>query len=122
MSGNRKILITFDCNDQSADKLLDYAKEYILKDSDTVYLMTVTREEPILEKDKMDWAIKKIPAAAPLMIKGDARDKILEISNEIGIDVIVMGSRHLRPVHKALIGSVSSYVVNHSTCSVFIVK
>eukprot|EP00834_Sanchytrium_tribonematis_P003922 NODE_170_length_14437_cov_1.447273.p12 type:complete len:132 gc:universal NODE_170_length_14437_cov_1.447273:4095-4490(+) len=118
----RKILITFDCNDHGSDKLLQYAADHIIKPDEKIYLMTVIKGEAIQEQHKMDRAIQILPNAAPLLIMGDPREKILEVAREIGVDVIVMGSRHMKPVHKAIIGSVSSYVVNHSECSVFIVK
>ena len=115
-------MICFDCHDQAAEKILDYAKEYIIKPEDSVYLVSITKNEPSTEKEKMDWAIKKIPTAQPLLMMGDPRDKLLQISKEIGVDVIVMGSRSMKAIQKVLIGSVSSYIVNHSTCSVFIIK
>ena len=53
--------------------------------------------------------------------KGDPGTEILHYASEIGADLIVMGHRGLGTFSKIFLGSVSSRVLNHSNCSVFIV-
>lgn len=56
-----------------------------------------------------------------LIEKGKPADVILKVAAESDCDMIVMGSRQLNPLRKALLGSVSNAVVNHSNIPVCIV-
>lgn len=47
---------------------------------------------------------------------------LLQIAEDIGSDLIVMGSRGLGPLKGIFMGSVSSYIVSRSECPVLIVK
>jgi nucleotide-binding universal stress UspA family protein len=54
---------------------------------------------------------------------GERRDQaIIQLAEEIGAGLIVMGSRGLGGVRRALIGSVSDSVVRHAHCPVLIVR
>ena len=54
---------------------------------------------------------------------GERRDQaIIHLAEEIGAGLIVMGSRGLGGVRRALIGSVSDSVVRHAHCPVLIVR
>lgn len=55
------------------------------------------------------------------VIKGDPGLAIIEIAAEQDVDLIVMGSQQKGLVRRFLLGSVSNYVVNHSTCPVLII-
>ncbi|MDO9374845.1 MAG: universal stress protein [Bacteroidota bacterium] len=46
---------------------------------------------------------------------GDCADAILETANEIGADVIVLGSHSRRGLDKILMGSISEKVLNHTS-------
>ena len=53
----------------------------------------------------------------------DRRDQaIIHLAEELGAGLIVMGSRGLGGVRRALIGSVSDSVVRHAHCPVLIVR
>lgn len=54
--------------------------------------------------------------------EGDARARILEIADEWGADLIVLGSHGRKGLNRALIGSVSEAVARHARCSVEIVR
>ncbi|XP_042045898.1 universal stress protein PHOS34-like [Salvia splendens] len=64
---------------------------------------------------------KKIKAEA-LILQGDAKDKICEAAEELHVDVLVIGSRGLGTIKRALLGSVSNYCVHHVHCPVLVVK
>jgi nucleotide-binding universal stress UspA family protein len=52
--------------------------------------------------------------------RSDAR--IIDLAEEIGAGLIVLGSRGLGPVRQALMGSVSDSVVRHAHCPVMVVR
>jgi nucleotide-binding universal stress UspA family protein len=54
--------------------------------------------------------------------EGRADEKIVELAEEIGAGLIVMGSRGHGRLRRALIGSVSDAVVRHAHCPVTIVR
>jgi nucleotide-binding universal stress UspA family protein len=58
--------------------------------------------------------------ALPVLQKGNPVDKLLEFS-EVGIDLLVLGSRGFGPVMRLLIGSVSSRVIRGAPCPVMVV-
>jgi nucleotide-binding universal stress UspA family protein len=90
--------------------------------------------EEVLEKHKqeaqriLDKQVRMIEEAEGSIIEahirvGDRRDQeILRLAEEIGTGLIVMGSRGLGGVRRALMGSVSDSVVRHAHCPVLIVR
>ena len=48
--------------------------------------------------------------------------QIVQVAEEIGVGLIVMGSRGLGGVRRALMGSVSDSVVRHAHCPVMVVR
>ena len=53
---------------------------------------------------------------------GDPDKEIVRLSEELGVGTIVMGSRGLGGLRRALMGSVSESVVKHAHCPVFVVR
>jgi nucleotide-binding universal stress UspA family protein len=58
--------------------------------------------------------------ALPVLERGNPVDKLLELS-EVGVDLLVLGSRGFGPVMRLLIGSVSSRVIRGAACPVMVV-
>jgi nucleotide-binding universal stress UspA family protein len=58
--------------------------------------------------------------ALPVLEHGNPVDKLLEVS-EVGVDLLVLGSRGFGPVMRLLIGSVSSRVIRGAPCPVMVV-
>ncbi|KAF9618213.1 hypothetical protein IFM89_000682 [Coptis chinensis] len=53
---------------------------------------------------------------------GDAKDKICEILEKLGADMLVIGSHGYGSIKRALLGSVSDYCSKTAKCPVLIVK
>ena len=53
---------------------------------------------------------------------GEPDKEIVRLSEELGVGTIVIGSRGLGALKRALMGSVSESVVSHAHCPVFVVR
>ncbi|ESQ45084.1 hypothetical protein EUTSA_v10010778mg [Eutrema salsugineum] len=53
---------------------------------------------------------------------GDAREKLVDAVKELKLDSIVMGNRGLSALQRIIMGSVSSFVIQHAPCPVTVVK
>ena len=58
----------------------------------------------------------------PLLRAGHAAHEIVSVAEEMGTDVIVMGSRGMGGVQRFLLGSVSEQVMTYAPCSVLIAR
>ncbi|XP_061344792.1 universal stress protein PHOS34 [Gastrolobium bilobum] len=85
-------------------------KKYGLKPEPEVIdiALTAVKQKNILVLMKIYW--------------GDAREKICEAIEHIPLDSLTMGNRGLSTLRRAIMGSVSNYVVNNATCPVTVVK
>jgi nucleotide-binding universal stress UspA family protein len=57
----------------------------------------------------------------PRVIEGNPGIALSELANELSADAIVMSSRGHGAIRRAVLGSVSDYVVRHSPCPILIV-
>ncbi len=75
--------------------------------------------DSIGERAKASWGngIETKPHA----VAGHAADAILDVANEVGADVIVVGSKGMRGARRVL-GSVPNSVAHGANCSVLVVK
>lgn len=74
---------------------------------------------------KLDAAVKKacelLPGTTAKFYDGDPRDGVLKAARDIKADLIVMGTHGRRGLARAVMGSVTEYVLRHASCPVLAV-
>ncbi|XP_051131845.1 uncharacterized protein LOC127251932 [Andrographis paniculata] len=60
--------------------------------------------------------------AETLILEGDPKGKICDAAEQLQVDCVVLGSRGLGAIKRALLGSVSDYCAHYLACPVLIVK
>ena len=74
-------------------------------------------------QSQLNNAVAELPPelrALPVLQRGDPVEKLLEAA-DMGVDLLVLGSRGFGPVMRLLIGSVSSRVIRKASCPVLVV-
>ncbi|MFT9849190.1 universal stress protein [Aneurinibacillus sp. REN35] len=89
--------------------------------------------KPVTEEEmETYWEEKAVEIADLFLTRGisfskvvraeEPKSLILDIAEEIGADVIVLGSRGLSNYARLMIGGVSQAIVQHADCDVLVVK
>jgi nucleotide-binding universal stress UspA family protein len=90
--------------------------------------------EAILEEDLqrharevLDGEVKGLRSAGGTvaqshLVMGDVAREIVHLDEELGVGLIVMGSRGRGGIRRALMGSVSDSVVRHAPCPVMVIR
>ncbi|KAL8263178.1 hypothetical protein R6Q59_024527 [Mikania micrantha] len=60
--------------------------------------------------------------AETLILEGDPKEMICQAVEEMNYDLLVVGSRGLGAIKRALLGSISDFCAHHARCPVLIVK
>jgi nucleotide-binding universal stress UspA family protein len=60
--------------------------------------------------------------ANPHAREGDAADAILDVAEELGADLIVVGNKGMTGAKRFLLGSVPNKVSHHAPCAVLIIR
>ncbi len=85
---------------------------------------TVGRREDvdaILEEVAADAGAAGVPAEVHAR-QGDPADAILDVAEETGADLIVVGNKGMTGAKRFLLGSVPNKVSHHAPCSVLIIR
>lgn len=64
----------------------------------------------------------RTPYVEEEILHGRAKEKILEVAEEWGSDMIIVGSHGRRGVGLFMLGSVSNAIVSYAPCSVIVIK
>jgi nucleotide-binding universal stress UspA family protein len=82
------------------------------------------REEvlALLEEARRDAAAAGVTWVETFARLGDAADAILDVAEEQGSDLIVVGNKGMTGATRFLLGSVPNKVSHHAPCSVLIVR
>ncbi|KAM3260295.1 hypothetical protein ACQJBY_051513 [Aegilops geniculata] len=70
----------------------------------------------------LDVCRQKQASATAAVVEGDPKEAICQAVEEMRADLLVLGSRGLGMIKRALLGSVSDYLAHHACCPVLIVK
>lgn len=94
-----------------------------LSDADRSRIMNVLQEETqkTMEKIRVSLSNKQLDSKT-IIRQGPPAEKILETAQKMKVDLIVTGSHGRHGAKKFLLGSVSSKLVDYSTCPVLVVK
>ncbi|KAJ3100591.1 hypothetical protein HDU97_002121 [Phlyctochytrium planicorne] len=66
--------------------------------------------------------LSKGVATRAIALRGDAREEIAAKTGEVKADVLVVGTRGMGIVKRAVFGSVSEYLLHHCKCAVVVPK
>jgi nucleotide-binding universal stress UspA family protein len=86
-----------------------------------MYSMLEKEGQDALDEAKKEADAKHITLKAN-MKQGHAGNEIVNASEELGADLVIVGSHGRSEVDRILLGSVSSFVVSHSKVSVMVVR
>ena len=91
------------------------------------YLQDESEEHTRRGRSLLDEQVRKIKAAGGSVAQAHLREgkpeaEITALAEEIGAGLIVIGSRGLGGLRRALLGSVSDAVVRHAHCPVLVVR
>jgi universal stress protein A len=144
MTTPTQILVPIDFSD-TAGKALDYAAALAARLDATLHLVnaiglpaagvpeiglayTASMIEQMTSEnqkalDALATATRAKAKVAPALVRmGDARDVILQVAEEVGANLIVMGTHGRRGLSRALLGSVAETVVRHAPIPVLTVR
>ena len=139
----KKILVALDGSVQS-EKAFKESIEIAKRNDATLYLTWIindielttsaysfakllTEEQAFVEdfmvkkvQEVKDGGIDKVETIVEI---GSPKRKVaVDVPEEYGIDLIIMGSTGKGAITQALVGSTTAYVVNHAPCNVMVIK
>jgi nucleotide-binding universal stress UspA family protein len=90
------------------------------------YLEQVLQAERELRRQLVDRVAERLDGGSyhltKMLAEGDARSAIVDTAERLGADLVVVGSHGRTGLARLVMGSVASYVVAHSPCTVTVVK
>jgi nucleotide-binding universal stress UspA family protein len=94
---------------------------------DYVYMPQIQENLEQQARKALDAEAERVKAAGGRVVEahlsmGSPDAEIVKLADDIGAGLIVMGSRGLGGIRRALIGSVSDSVVRHAHCPVLVVR
>lgn len=138
----KRILVPIDGSDQ-AKKAFEEAVHFALTQNSELTILTVvadylrydfgelnlrskyqnsTAYEELLRQYQLFAQQAGVKEVSLKIKQGDPRKEILNVAKEEKSDLIIMGSTGKGMIDRLLIGSVSEFIMNHSSCDVLITK
>jgi nucleotide-binding universal stress UspA family protein len=102
-----------------------YDPSYIVTDYE--YMQQIQENLEQEARKALDAEVERVKAAGGRVVEahlsmGSPDAEIVKLADDIGAGLIVLGSRGLGGIRRALIGSVSDSVVRHAHCPVLVVR
>lgn len=108
-----------------ATQFSGYAPEAVAMPGDVQLARDINAEEIKREHTELQGMSAKLrnegTHAQALLVKGDPARMILEKAAELQAEMIILGSHGHGLLHKALLGSVSEFIIRHARSNVLIV-
>lgn len=79
------------------------------------------RARSLLAEARDRLALRQVPVATRDAV-GEPAGKIVETADELGADLIVVGTRNGNPLERLVLGSTSTKVLHHAHCDVLVVR
>lgn len=86
----------------------------LLREMTNLHTQWAKRGERVLQEAGLE--------AKALVMQGDPRESLLEVTKKEHADLLVVGSHGRSSLPELRLGSVTSHVVSHAPCSVLVVK
>ncbi|KAL7617603.1 hypothetical protein Lser_V15G02195 [Lactuca serriola] len=89
-------------------------KESVMKAEEESAAKVLARASELCDKHKIK--------AEYLVLKGKPKEILVEAVEQMDVDLLVVGSRGLGQIKRAVLGSISDYCAHHAKCPVLIVR
>jgi nucleotide-binding universal stress UspA family protein len=89
---------------------------------DVQYAMNPREDVNVVLESAAGMAKQEGVEATPYPREGDPADAILDVAEETGADLIVVGNKGMSGAKRFLLGSVPNKVSHHAPCGVYIVR
>ncbi|KAL4560636.1 hypothetical protein LXL04_032789 [Taraxacum kok-saghyz] len=89
-------------------------KESVLKAEEESAAKVLARASELCDQNKI--------TAEYLVLKGNPKEILVEAVDQMDVDLLVVGSRGLGQIKRAVLGSISDYCAHHAKCPVLIVR
>ncbi|KAI7747357.1 hypothetical protein M8C21_007990 [Ambrosia artemisiifolia] len=90
------------------------ARESVMKAEEESAAKVIARASELCDQHKIK--------AEFLVLKGKPKEILVESVEQMDIDLLVVGSRGLGQIKRAVLGSISDYCAHHANCPVLIVR
>ena len=128
----KKILVAVDGSDQSKEAIHE-AVAIAKRNKTSLFVLHVKEQMSPKALENLETESKEIIAEVEVLINdevefevhaftGNPKKEIINFAKQFELDLIVVGSNGKGLLDRMLVGSTTSYVVNHAPCNVMVVK